>query len=96
MAQGVGKTFKGMDTIFYVDYNKIPSEHHKRIKYGRIVVDYWPQKEETNCTRLTVEGNIIEYPGDAITPTYDTTISKIVWNIFVTTPKAKYICIGTF
>ena len=40
LAQGVGKTFKGMDTIFYVDYNKIPSEHHKRIKYGRIVVDY--------------------------------------------------------
>ena len=38
LSQGVGKIFKGTDTIFFVDYNNIPSEHRKDIKYVRIVV----------------------------------------------------------
>ena len=42
--QGIDKIVKGMDVIFFIDYNDIPSESQKYITYGRIVVDYRLQK----------------------------------------------------
>ena len=60
LVQGVGKRVKGMDTVFFVDYNYIPSESRKDITYGRIMVDYRPQKKDPNRTILTVGVNIIE------------------------------------
>ena len=44
LALGVGKIIKGNGAIFFVDYKYIPCERYKYIKYGRIVVDYRPQK----------------------------------------------------
>ena len=41
---GLGKIVKGTHTIFFVDYKDIPIERRKGITYGRIVVDYRPQK----------------------------------------------------
>ena len=58
------------------------------------MVDCLPQKEEPNRAILTVWGDLIEYPGDVRTPTSDTTTANIVWNISVSTPKSKYMCIG--
>ena len=40
LVQGVGKMFKGTDTIFYVAYENIPSQCRKFITYGGILVDY--------------------------------------------------------
>ena len=57
------------------------------------MVDYLPQNDELNCTRLTVGGNLIDYPGDVSTPTTNTTTANILWNSFVSTPKFMYICI---
>ena len=91
LEQGIFKRVKGMDTIFFLEYNNIRSEHCKDITYGHIMVYYRLQKEEPNCTRLTVGGNCIDYPGDVSTPTYDTTTSRILWDLF--TPKSKYTCI---
>ena len=78
LAQGVGKRVKGMDKILSIDYDDITSEHHIYIAYENIMVDYRPQKDDPNSTWLTVGGNIVEYPGDLITPTADTTAAKIV------------------
>ena len=55
-SQGVGKIFKGTDTIFFVDYNDIPSNRHKEITYVRVVLYYRPQKLRHSRTRLTVGG----------------------------------------
>ena len=93
MVQCVGQRVKGTDTIFCVDYIDIPNERQKDITDGRIVVDYRPQKEDPNHTRLIVGGNIIDYPGYLSTPTADTNTSNIAWNSVVSTPKAKYMCI---
>ena len=57
------------------------------------MVDYCPEKVDPKRTRITVGGNLIEEPGDASTPTYDTTTSKIVCNSVVLTPKSKCMCI---
>ena len=57
------------------------------------MVYYSPQKEDPNHIILIVGVNIIDYTVDVSTYTYDTTTSKIVWNILVSNPKAKYMCI---
>ena len=46
------------------------------------MVEYHPQKYEPKYTQLTVGVNLIDFPGDVITPTVDTATSKIVWNSF--------------
>ena len=69
LAQGVGDIIKGTNTIYFIDYALIPKDRRIAITYGRIVVDYPPHKTEPNRTRLTVVGNLINYPGDVRTPT---------------------------
>jgi hypothetical protein len=64
----------------------------KDVTYGRICVDYRPQKEEPNRTRLTVGGNLIDYPGDVSTPTANTTTAKLVISSTISTPHAKFMC----
>ena len=76
-----------------MNYKCIPSERCKDITYGRIVVDYIPQKEDPDRTILIVGGDIIDYPGYVITTTDYITTAKIVCNSAVSTPKAKYICV---
>ena len=91
LAQGVGNRIKGTNIIYFTDYVLIPKDRLSDITYGKIVVDYRPHKTEPSCTRLTVGGNLIDYPGDVITPTADTTTAKIVINSTIYTPKAKYL-----
>ena len=54
---------------------------------------YWPQKENTNRTRLSVGVDIIEYPVGVSITTADTTTANIVWNSVVSTPRSKYMWI---
>jgi hypothetical protein len=55
-------------------------------------VDHRPQKKEANQTRLTVRGNLIDFPGDVSTPTADPTTAKLVINQTLSTPHDKYMC----
>ena len=86
-SRGVGKIFKETDTIFFVNYYNIPSEHHKA--YVCIVVDYHPPKDETNHTCLIVGENLIDYPRDMSIRTYETTTAKTIWNSVISAAKAK-------
>jgi hypothetical protein len=92
LAQGVGGRQVGTNTIFYIQHNQIPADRRKDVTYGRICVDYRPQKEEPNRTRLTVGGNLIDFPGDVSTPTADTTTAKMVINSTISTTGARYMC----
>ena len=91
LTQCVGDRIKVTNTIYFIYYTLIPNDWRGDITYGRIVVDYRPHKTEPNRTRLTVGGNIINYPGNVSTPTADTTTSKIFINSTISTPKAKYL-----
>jgi len=48
--------------------------------------------------RITVGGNLIDYPGELTTRTADLTTAKIMWNSVLSTPEAKYACadVGNF
>ena len=48
------------------------------VTYANIVVDYRPQKEDSNRVRITTGGNLIIYPGELTTRIADITTSKIL------------------
>jgi hypothetical protein len=93
LAQGIGNREKGTNTICFIPHSQIPHNRCKDVTYGRICVDHRPQKKETNRTRLTAGGNLIDFPGDVSTPTADpTTTAKLVIQHTLSTPNAKYMC----
>lgn len=91
LAQGVGNRITGTDTIFFIPKTSVPQD--RTVTYGRIVCDYRPQKSEPERTRLTVGGNLINYPYDVSTDTSDLTTAKLVINNTVSTPGARHLLI---
>jgi hypothetical protein len=92
LAQGFEGT-KGTETIFFMTHDEIANIPKDRtVTYARIVVDYRPQKEDPNRVRITVGGNLIEYPGELTTRTADITTAKILLNSTLSTPGAKFAC----
>ena len=98
LAQGRSQMAPGTNTLFFRKYQKIPADRRKDVTYGRVVVDYRPQKEDTNRTQLTVGGDQIKYPGNVSTPTAALTTAKLVINSTISTPRARYMCcnLGNF
>ena len=79
----------GTDTIFFMSHDEIKKIPRDRtVTYARIVVDYRPQKDDPNQVRITVGGNLINYPGELTTQTADLTTTKILWNSTISTPGA--------
>ena len=59
--------------------------------YGHIVVNYRPEKSDTNKVRLTVGGNCINYPGNYGMTTADMLTVKLLLNSFISTTGAKFM-----
>jgi hypothetical protein len=91
LAQGVGGRIGGSNTICFIPRSSIPK--NKTFTYDRFVVVVRPNKEELHRVRLTVGGNLIQYPGGVSTRSADLAISKCLWNSTISTVKAKYMCI---
>jgi hypothetical protein len=79
------------NTIRFIRRSDIPKG--RKVTYGSFVVDIKDHKEEKECTRLTVGGGQIEYPGDKSTRTAGLTTAKILINSVISTPSAKFIVI---
>lgn len=90
LANGVGTRMPtGTNTIAFIHKDNIPTGRIPT--YGRIVVSVRPQKTEKFRTRLTVGGNLINYPFEVSMPTADLTTAKILFNSVVSTPGAKFM-----
>ncbi len=83
----------GTDTIILIQCDEVPLERIKDKTYGRVSINYCPEKEDPNCMRLTVEGNRINYPGDCGTPTVDMVTIKLHLNSVISTKGACYCTI---
>lgn len=88
LAQGV-RDIPGTDTIFFIQRHEIPEDRQGNVTYLRFVCDYRPQKSERNRTRVTVGGNLIDYPGDVSTRTADLTTVKCLANSIISTKNGK-------
>ena len=61
--------------------------------YGRIVVNYRPEKSNPKRVRLTVGVDRINYLGDCCTPTADMLTVKLLLNSVISTKGAKFVSI---
>ena len=77
------------NTIFFIPVNKVP--RNKRPTYARFVCSFRPQKLEPYRTRITVGGNLIDYPGNLSMKVADMTTFKILVNSTLSTPGAKWL-----
>jgi len=80
----------GTDTIRFIRKEDLPAG--AKVTYGRIVVDYRPQKDEKNRARLCAGGDKLpNLVGDLSTPTADLSTIKMLWNSVISTPGARYV-----
>ena len=57
--------------------------------YARIVCVYQGGKKDKYRTRITMGGNLVNFPGDCGTPTADLLTVKLLLNSIISTPNAK-------
>ncbi len=92
LCNGIGGRIKNpTNTMFFVNKTDVPQERFKDVTYGKFVCVVRPQKAEPNRTRLTLGGNLVNYPGEVGTPTADMLLIKIMLNSVVSTPRAKFM-----
>ena len=90
LAQGLSDNrVEPTNTIFFIPRSKVPK--HKRPTYARFVCSYRPQKAEPYRTRITVGGNLIDYPGYLSMKVADMTTFKILMNSTLSTPGARWL-----
>jgi hypothetical protein len=87
LAQGVGGRIEGSNKIFLISRNAVPKG--KIVTYGQFVVDICPNKTETHRVRLTMGGNLIQYPGYLSTRSAALTTSKCFWKSIISTEGPK-------
>jgi hypothetical protein len=91
LAQCVGDRIEVSNTFFFIPRQAVPKG--MIITYGRFVVDIRPKKSEIHQVRLTVGGNLIQYPGDVSARSADLNTSKCLWNSTISTEGARYMCL---
>jgi len=88
----LGRLFQGIcgipgtDTCFFIKKSQVPK--HKCATYGHICCNVCLQKEEIYRTRLTIGGNLIDFPRNTSTPTTDLLTAKLHINSTISTPGA--------
>jgi hypothetical protein len=87
LAQCLKRGIIGTDTIEFTPRSDIPRD--RNVTYAGFVCTIRPQKAEQERTRLTVGGNLIDYPGDTHAPTADITSFKLHVNSTLSNPGAK-------
>jgi hypothetical protein len=81
------------ETIFFMSKHNIPKERQGDVTYGRIVCVYREGKKGKYRTRITLGGNLINYPGDCGTPTANLLTVKVLFNSIISTPNARFMSI---
>ena len=88
LSQGI-REVKRTNTVMFIPKSKIPKD--KKVTYGKIVCEMKPEKEEKERTRLTVEGNLLDFTGNLSAPTASVTTAKCVFKSLVSTPGSRCI-----
>ena len=91
LAQGQKDMVEGTNCIFFIPPEEVPPERKKDITYVRICANYRPEKEDPNRIRITLGGNLVNYPGDVGTRTADLLTVKLLLNSVISKPNAKFM-----
>ncbi len=63
------KHVDGTNTFFLIKYEDIPTHKRNEICHTLIVCEVRPEKDDLDCTWITISGSMICYPGDVGTLT---------------------------
>ncbi len=88
-----GKQVAGTNTFHLIAYANIPHQKPKQIIYTKVVCEVREGKDNENCTRITVKGNLICYPGNAGTNTALLELTKLMLNSVISRKGAWFACI---
>jgi hypothetical protein len=91
LAQGLDGVVEGTNTLYFIPKNKIPSDRLKDVTYARICVNIRPDKADPYRCRITLGGNLVNYPGNVGTRTADMLTVKLLFNSVISTPGAKFM-----
>ena len=97
LRQGIGKCpngpkqqqVAGTYTYRLIRLSDIPHDQRKEICFSRVVCEIRPQKEDKNCTRITIAGNRIVFPVEVATPTASLKLEKLIVNSALSRPGGK-------
>jgi hypothetical protein len=96
-SQSFGKEIRCLatatETIAFLTKQQIPQSRCKDITYEQIVCAYCSEKKDPYLTRITMGGNLINYPDNCGTPTADLLTVKLMFNSIISTPSAKFMTI---
>ncbi len=76
-----------------MEKQQIPQARCKDIAYRQIVCVYHSEKKDQYRTRITLGGNLVNYPDNCGTPAADLLTYKIMFNSIISTPNAKFMTI---
>ena len=57
LAQGMLGLSEGINTMFFIPKKEVPADQWRGVTYGRIVVNYRPDKSDLYRTRVTLGGD---------------------------------------
>ncbi len=81
------------ETIFFINKAKIPEDRKGDETYARTVCVFCDGKKDKYRTRITMGGNLVNYPGNCGTPTADLLTVKLLLNSIISTLSAKFMTI---
>jgi hypothetical protein len=91
LAQGQKGVVEGTDALNFIPYSNVPADRQKDVTYARICANYRPEKADPNRIRITLGGNLVNYPGDVGTRTADLLTVKLLLNSVISTPGEKFM-----
>ena len=90
LTQGIGTHMpRGTNTVFCVPKSSVPA--NLKLTYSRTFATIQPHKTKVNRVRVTVSGDIIDYPGAATTKCASLTTTECLLNITISTPDARFM-----
>jgi hypothetical protein len=98
LCQGIGsgitsdsKRVAGTNTFFIIDYQDIPANKQREICHIMVVCEVRPDKDDPDCTCITIRGNHICYPGDVGTNTASLELfKKLLLNSVLSRKGARF------
>ena len=85
----VCKQVEGNNTFYVIRFKDIPKDRLNKICYTPLVCEVRPGKKDPDCTRITICGTIVCYPGDVGTNTSSLELFKLVINSILSITGAK-------
>ena len=93
LAQGIPGLAGGTETIFFINKGEEPPDRWRDVTYGRIVMSYRPEIDDSYRVRLMVGGDRLTCQWNCSTMPVDMLRVKLLLNSIVSTPNTKFVSI---